>query len=192
MFDASGGLQAANPVGAGGSIWRSFARDLSRAWPDVHGLRAAWYVLTEPGLMAVLLVRVQIALHRTPLRPLARIVRFWNLVLFGIDWVPGATAGPGLVVRHPQGIVVGGGVTLDRDVTLLQNVTLGQRAIARGGINDNPTIERGVIIGAGAVVIGRITIGQDAVVGANAVVTRSIPAGLTVMGAPARPRNKVV
>jgi serine O-acetyltransferase len=94
-----------------------------------------------------------------------------------------AEIGPGLVLPHPTGIVVGDGVRLGRSVTLYQNVTLG-RPDAKTPVY--PKLEDGVVVYAGAVVIGSVTIGRAATVAANAVVNRDVMPGAVVAGAPAK------
>ncbi len=97
--------------------------------------------------------------------------------------VPSARIGPGLLLPHPVGIVVGDDVEIGDNATIYQHVTLGQR-----GARDQsyPVIGHNVVIYAGAVIIGNITIGDGAVIGANAVVTGDVPAGATAVGIPAR------
>ncbi len=89
-------------------------------------------------------------------------------------------------LKHPIGIVVGEGVVIEPNVVLFQNVTLGGARMGDAAISSYPTIGAGTVIFAGAVVVGKITIGRDCIVGANAVVTRDVPDGATVVGAPAR------
>jgi serine O-acetyltransferase len=89
--------------------------------------------------------------------------RYWRTVMF----------------PHPVGIVIGDGATIGRNVRIYQNVTLGLTA---NGVGAYPTIEDGVSIYAGAVVIGGITVGAGAVIGANAFVSRDVPAGAVVVG----------
>ncbi len=103
-----------------------------------------------------------------------------------LDWVPGARAGSGLVIRHPAGVVVGASVSLGHGVTLMQGVTLGRRhAVATEGDGD-PEVSDDVVIGASAVVLGPIVVGQGARVGALAVVLKDVLPFTTVVGAPAR------
>jgi serine O-acetyltransferase len=97
-------------------------------------------------------------------------------VAYGADLDYRATIGPGLVLRHPVGIVVGRDVVIGSRVRLFQNVTLGNRMSGSESRPDGmPTLEDDVHVYAGAVVLGPITIGARSVIGANAVVTRSCP-----------------
>lgn len=181
--------RSAAATGASGNSFReTLRRDFCRAWPQASRSRLLWYLLTEPGLRAVMRVRLQMSLEARGWRKAARLLRMGTMKKYGLDWVPGAIAGPGLVIRHPSGIVVGHKTRIGRDVTILQHVTLGERTPHGdpGRDTGNPTICDGVTIGAGAVVIGGVTLGQGAVVAANAVVTRNVPASATVAGVPAK------
>jgi serine O-acetyltransferase len=106
-----------------------------------------------------------------------RLLRLWNLVV-GSDFY--AMPGAGLLMPHPNGVVVHSGARIGADVTIMQQVTLGERSPQVPGA---PVIGDGAFIGAGAKVLGPVHIGERATVGANAVVTRDVPAGATVVGA---------
>src|SRR5512145_2021358 len=86
---------------------------------------------------------------------------------------------PGLVLPHPYGIVIHSKTKLGKNVTLMQQVTLGGKNL---GVNEAPTVEDDVYIGAGAKILGNIRVGRGAIIGANAVVTRDVPDGATVVG----------
>ena len=140
-------------------------------------------VLT-PGFQLVFWLRVQRALVRVPLvgRLLRRLVWYVTTIWFSCDVDPEAEIGAGLYLPHPLGIVIGGGVRIGRNVSILQNVTLGRVAIE----HLDPTLGDDVEIGAGSVVLGAIRIGSGAKVGANSVVQCDVPAGAVAVGAPAR------
>jgi serine O-acetyltransferase len=132
----------------------------------------------------VLLRRLQEALAPVPVigRPLRRLVWLGSVYAFGSDIAIAAEIGGGFYLPHPHGVVIGA-CRIGRGVTILQNVTLGTR---RPGETAAPVIGDRVVISAGAVVLGSITIGEDAVIGANAVVLTDIPPGATAVGNPAR------
>ena len=149
--------------------------------------RFLWVAITQPGIQAMTIYRTQASIEATRLRRLAWLIYRLNLVLTGAEFGPGCVVGPGLVMHHPVSVIVGGDVTLGKDCTLLSRVTLGARSVtSEGKGTPMPTVGNRVVIGTGAVVIGRIQIGDGARVGANAVVLRDVPAGMTAVGVPAR------
>jgi len=115
-------------------------------------------------------------------RPLALWLSDRVLAFSGAELQPRASIGPGLVLKHSTGLVVGGDVVAGERLTLHQNVTLGDRHPFGG----QPVVGDDVTVGAGACVLGPITIGDRVVVAANAVVLDDVPADCVVAGAPAR------
>ena len=105
--------------------------------------------------------------------------------LTGIEIHPGAQLGRRLLIDHGMGVVIGETAVVGDDVTLYQQVTLGGVSLDPG--KRHPTVEDGVVIGAGAAVLGPLTIGKGARVGSNAVVLKDVAPGATVVGIPARP-----
>jgi serine O-acetyltransferase len=146
-------------------------------------LRAA---VKDPGFLAVCLLRLELALFATRLRPLAYLIRSLNLFVTGADVVPGAAIAPGLVIRHPNGIVIGSGARIGANCTLLQGVTLGERYADGRGPHTYPLLESDVTLGARATVLGGVVIGTAANVGAGSVVLTDIPPYATAVGAPAK------
>jgi serine O-acetyltransferase len=116
----------------------------------------------------------------------ARMVSAWARFLTGIEIHPGATIGRRLFIDHGMGVVIGETAQIGDDVTLYQGVTLGGTSLDRD-TKRHPTLEDGVIVGSGAMVLGPITMGRESRVGANAVVLKDVPAGVTVVGIPAHP-----
>ncbi len=104
--------------------------------------------------------------------------------LTGIEIHPGATIGRRFFIDHGMGVVIGETAVIGDDCTLYHGVTLGGTSWNKG--KRHPTLERGVVIGAGAKVLGPITLGEGAKVGSNAVVVRDVPSGATAVGIPAR------
>ncbi|WP_429257634.1 serine O-acetyltransferase [Paraburkholderia sp. GAS334] len=148
--------------------------------------RSAWEVLTcYPGLHALVLHRVAHAFWLAKRRWLARFVSQVARFLTGIEIHPGATVGRRVFIDHGMGVVVGETAEIGDDCTIYQGVTLGGTSLTRGA-KRHPTLERGVIVGAGAKVLGGFTIGADAKIGSNAVVVKPVPAGGTAVGNPAR------
>ena len=117
---------------------------------------------------------------KLPARALSPLGRF----LTGIEIHPGATIGRRFFIDHGMGVVIGETAEIGDDVTLYHGVTLGGTSWNKG--KRHPTLKNGVVIGAGAKVLGPITVGENARVGSNAVVVKEVPAGATVVGIPGR------
>ena len=148
--------------------------------------RSAWEVLTcYPGLHAIVLHRVAHRCWLARRRWLARFISQVARFLTGIEIHPGATVGRRVFIDHGMGVVVGETAEIGDDCTIYQGVTLGGTLLTRGA-KRHPTLARGVIVGAGAKVLGGFTVGEDAKIGSNAVVTKPVPAGCTAVGNPAR------
>ena len=147
--------------------------------------RTSWEVLTcYPGVHAVLLHRLSHGLWVRQLRWLGRFVSHLTRFFTGIEIHPGATIGRRFFIDHGMGVVIGETAVVGDDVTIYHGVTLGGTSWTKG--RRHPTIEDGVVIGAGAQVLGPITVGARAKVGSNAVVVKDVPAGTTAVGNPAR------
>jgi serine O-acetyltransferase len=138
------------------------------------------------GYHAVCLHWLNNFLWNLGLRALARFCANITRILTGVEIHPEAVIGKNLFIDHGMGVVIGQTAEIGDDVTIYQNVTLG--GIGKDGDNGrrHPTIRNGAIIGAGAQVLGGITIGVRAKVGANSVVISSVPDGATAVGVPAR------
>ncbi|SEA38762.1 serine O-acetyltransferase [Paraburkholderia sartisoli] len=148
--------------------------------------RSAWEVLTcYPGFHALVLHRVAHACWRAKRRWLARFVSQLARFLTGIEIHPGATVGRRVFIDHGMGVVIGETAEIGDDCTIYQGVTLGGTSLERGA-KRHPTLGRGVIVGAGAKVLGGFTVGAEAKIGSNAVVVKPVPAGGTAVGNPAR------
>jgi serine O-acetyltransferase len=116
------------------------------------------------------------------LRLFARLVSHAARWATGIEIHPGATIGPGFFVDHGMGVVIGETAEVGSDVTLYHGVTLGGTSLAKE--KRHPTLEDRVVVGAGAKILGAITIGHDSRIGANAVVVKPVPADSVVVGVP--------
>ncbi|MBS3935155.1 MAG: serine O-acetyltransferase [Sulfuritalea sp.] len=147
--------------------------------------RTTWEVLTcYPGFHALTLHRVSHWLWRQRLRWLARLFSHFTRFLTGIEIHPGATIGKRVFIDHGMGVVIGETAVIGEDCTLYHGVTLGGTSWNKG--KRHPTLEPGVVIGAGAKVLGPIVVGAGAKIGSNAVVVREVPPGATAVGIPAR------
>ena len=148
--------------------------------------RSRWEILLYPGVWALAYHRVAHRLFRARLYFLARMVNHWSRWLTAIDIHPGAKIGRNLFIDHGF-TVIGETAEIGDNVTIYQCVTLGGTNPTNGKPGKrHPTLSDNVIIGAGAQVIGPITVGARARVGANAVVTDDVPEGATMIGLKAR------
>lgn len=109
-----------------------------------------------------------------------------HLQKYGLYISSNAIIGNGLKLPHPTGIVIGNGVIIGSNVMIFQHVTLGGARIGDYQDNNYPSIGNNVVIFAGAVIVGKITIGDNATIGANAVVLNDVPAGTTCVGIPGK------
>jgi serine O-acetyltransferase len=142
-------------------------------------------LLCYPGLHAVLWHKLGHALWTRGFRLPARFTSHIGRMLTGIEIHPAARIGRRLIIDHGMGVVIGETAEVGDDVYLYHQVTLGGTSSDRG--KRHPTVGNGVIVGAGAKILGAITIGDNARVGANAVVVQPVAANETVVGIPARP-----
>lgn len=147
--------------------------------------RTHWEVLTTyPGVHALLMHRLSHWLWKKNFYWLARFNSHMGRWLTGIEIHPGATIGRRVFIDHGMGVVIGETAVIGDDCTLYHGVTLGGTSWNKG--KRHPTLENGVVIGAGAKVLGPITIGAGAKIGSNAVVVKDVPANATAVGIPAR------
>ena len=140
-------------------------------------------VLFDSGFQALLAHRIAHALigWRVPVLP--AVCRRWAIAACAVDILPRADIGGGCIIAHGIGLVIGGRTVIGEDCTLLHGVTLGE---VRFDELVCPRVGNRVTLGAGAIVLGGITIGDGAVIGAGAVVLTDIPPGAAAGGVPAR------
>lgn len=139
-------------------------------------------VLTYPGLHAVWAHRAAHRLWSGGFEFLGRLVSAAARMLTGVDIHPAATIGERFFIDHATGVVIGETAVIGDDCTIYQGVTLGGTSLEKG--KRHPTLGDRVVVGAGAKVLGPITLGSDARVGANSVVVRDVPPGAVVVGVP--------
>ena len=137
-----------------------------------------------PGVWAVVNYRFAHFFYTKNFKRTARIISGISQFLTGVDLHPGATLGRRIFIDHANGVVIGQTAVIEDDVLIYQGVTLGGTSLEKG-IKRHPTIKKGVIIGSGAKVLGKITIGENAKIGSNAVVVKDVGANLTAVGIPA-------
>jgi len=166
-------------------LCREIRRDFRAVFDKDPAARTAWEVLLAyPGFHAVLLYRLAHRLWRWGLRFPARFLSHLARWLTGIEIHPAARIGAGFFIDHGLGVVIGETAEIGEDCLLYQGVTLGGTGKERG--KRHPTLGRGVVVGAGAKVLGPIKVGDYAKIGANSVVLKPVPAHSIVVGVPGR------
>jgi serine O-acetyltransferase len=183
----------ANLVGSGAKLgWLARLReDLESARQRDPAVRSSAEILFGyPGMHAIWSHRLTHRMWQYPaLMVPARLISLWTRSFTGVEIHPGAIIGRRFFIDHGTGVVIGETAEIGDDVMLYHDVTLGGRSLKR--TKRHPTIGDGVVIGAGARVLGPVVIGNKAQIGANAVVVRDVPAGVVVVGVPGevlRPR----
>ena len=159
------------------------SRDISSVLERDPAARSRLEVfLVYSGLHAVWIHRISHWLWTHKVRFFARWLSQIGRGLTGIEIHPGAVIGPGLFIDHGMSVVIGETAELGADVTLYHGVTLGGTSLVKG--KRHPTLGDRVVVGAGAKILGAITIGSDSRIGANAVVVKSVPPNSVVVGVP--------
>ena len=139
---------------------------------------------TYPGIHALIMHRVAHELWQKECKGAARLLSSFSRFSTGIEIHPGAKIGKRFFIDHGMGVVIGETAEIGDDVTLYHGVTLGGTTWSKG--KRHPTLENGVVVGAGAKILGPFTVHKGAKVGSNAVVTKEVPEGVTAVGNPAR------
>jgi serine O-acetyltransferase len=164
-------------------MFRRIRHDIQSIFERDPAARSVLEILVcYPGLHAVWGHRVARWLWTHGLKLPGRWVSHLVRGLTGIEIHPGATIGPGFFIDHGMGVVIGETAEIGAEVTLYHGVTLGGTSLAKG--KRHPTLEDRVVVGAGAKILGAITIGADSRIGANAVVVKSVPPNSVVVGVP--------
>jgi serine O-acetyltransferase len=141
-------------------------------------------LLLYQGLRAIVAHRLAHFFYKLNLLFLARLISQLSRFLTGIEIHPGAKIGKRFFIDHGMGVVIGETAIVGDDVLLYQGVTLGGTGLTKG--KRHPTIGNNVVVGAGAKVLGNITIGDNSYIGSNAVVIKDVPPNSTVVGVPGR------
>ncbi|MDD2885781.1 MAG: serine O-acetyltransferase [Dechloromonas sp.] len=166
-------------------LWSTLREDLTCVFERDPAARSTLEVLTTyPGVHALLAHRLANRLWRADWRYAARILAFLSRTLSNVDIHPGATIGRRFFIDHGACVVIGETAEIGDDVTLYHGVTLGGTSWNKG--KRHPTLANGVVVGAGAKILGPISIGERVRVGANSVVVKDVPADRTVVGIPGR------
>lgn len=171
-------------------MFKRIKEDIDSVFDRDPAARTVFEVMTTyPGLHALWFHRLSHGLWNIGLKWLSRFISMFSRWFTGIEIHPGAKIGRRFFIDHGMGVVIGETAEIGDDVTLYHGVTLGGTTWNKG--KRHPTLEDGVVIGAGAQVLGPIVVGKGARVGSNAVATKPVPAGATVVGIPGRIINKV-
>jgi len=146
-------------------------------------------VLTNRGFHAIFLYRISHALWMAHIPLLPLIFTRFAQTFYAVDIAPQAKLGPGIVIVHGFGVVIGRNTRIEGDCCIFHGVTFGDRGSEWTGVqipDGHPTVERSCMFGAGAKVLGPVTVGRNSIVGANAVVNKSLPPNSIAVGVPAR------
>jgi serine O-acetyltransferase len=166
-------------------MFKHIKEDISVVFERDPAARTHWEIITTyPGVHALLIHRLSHWVWGKRFFWLARFISHIGRFLTGIEIHPGATIGRRVFIDHGMGVVIGETAVIGDDCTLYHGVTLGGTSWNKG--KRHPTLEQGVVIGAGAKVLGPIIIGKGAKIGSNAVVVKDVPENATAVGIPAR------
>ncbi|PAF44733.1 serine O-acetyltransferase [Helicobacter sp. 11S02596-1] len=154
--------------------------------PAIHSKIELFF--NYPGLLAIVHYRIAHKLHLWGFKVFARLLMGFTQFLTNIDIHPACKIGRRVFIDHGIGVVIGETAEVGDDVTIYQGVSLGGVSLEK--VKRHPTLQNGVVVGAGAKVLGNITIGENAKIGANSVVIKDVPAGATAVGIPARMLSK--
>jgi serine O-acetyltransferase len=166
-------------------LWAQWRADIACVFERDPAARTTFEVLTTyPGVHAIMTYRLSSLLWRRGMRYLARLLSFLARMISNVDIHPGATIGQRFFIDHGACVVIGETAEVGNDVTLYHGVTLGGTSWNKG--KRHPTLGDGVLVGAGAKILGPITVGKNARVGANSVVVQDVPEGCTVVGIPGK------
>ena len=164
-------------------MWKQIREDIHCVFERDPAARNVFEVLTTyPGVHAIIWHRINHWLWQRNFKWLARWLSTFARWVTGVEIHPGAKIGQRFFIDHGMGVVIGETAEIGDDVTLYHGVTLGGTSWQPG--KRHPTLRNGVVVGAGAKVLGPIEVGESARIGANAVVVRPVPAGETVVGVP--------
>jgi serine O-acetyltransferase len=167
------------------SLWKLWRDDVACVKArDPAARNVLEVVLTYPGVHAIIWHRLANRLWRSGFKFPARFISWFARLATNVDIHPGATIGRSFFIDHGAGVVIGETAEIGDSVTMYHGVTLGGVSWSPG--RRHPTIEDGVLIGAGAKILGPIKVGAGARIGANSVVVEEVPPGVTAVGIPAR------
>ncbi|MFZ6817552.1 serine O-acetyltransferase [Undibacterium sp. Ji22W] len=166
-------------------MFKQLREDIASIIQRDPAARNTWEVITcYPGLQAIVMHTWAQWCWTHGMKWLGRFIAHLARIFTGIEIHPGATIGKRVFIDHGFGVVIGETAVIGDDCTIYQGVTLGGTSLTKGA-KRHPTLEQGVIVGAGAKVLGGFTVGAGAKIGSNSVVIKPVPAGATAVGNPA-------
>jgi serine O-acetyltransferase len=168
------------------SLRRLLVMDLRRVNDGKSGI--ALFIKSyfgDRGFRAVFYYRIANYFTHKGIRYVPTLIRSYSIGKTGSEIMPAAAIGPGLLIKHPVGIVIGKGVIIGSNCTISQNVTLGEKHLS-GTAHKYPVIGDNVTICTGAIVIGDVEIGDNSIIGANSVINQNVPPNCVVAGIPGK------
>ena len=169
------------------SLIKEDFQTVKRNDPALHSFIELFF--NYPGLWALVFHRFSHWFYHKGLRLVGRFISGISRLLTSVDIHPGAQIGRRVFIDHATGVVIGETAIVGNDVLIYQQVTLGGVSLSHG--KRHPTVEDGAVIGAGAKVLGNITIGREAKIGANSVVVNDVDAECTAVGVPAHMTKRI-
>lgn len=165
-------------------VFADIKEDFNNAYKNDPALNSKLdFLFSYPGVWAIAWYRIAHKLYTMNFKRLSRMLMGINQLLTNIDIHPAAKIGKRVFIDHGIGVVIGETTIIEDDVLIYQGVTLGGVSLQKG--KRHPTIKKGVVVGAGAKVLGNIEIGEYAKIGANSVVVKPVPSCSTAIGIPA-------
>ena len=165
-------------------VFADIKEDFNNAYKNDPALNSKLdFLFSYPGVWAIAWYRVAHKLYKLNFKRIARMIMGINQIITNIDIHPASQIGRRVFIDHGTGVVIGETTIINDDVLIYQGVTLGGVSLQKG--KRHPTIRKGVVVGAGAKVLGNIEIGEYAKIGANSVVVKSVPSCSTAVGIPA-------
>ncbi len=167
------------------NIFKNIKDDFCNVGRNDPALHSKFELLFNyPGLWALFYHRIAHSLYKRGLRFIPRFISAFSRLITTVDIHPAAKIGKRVFIDHGAGVVIGETTIIGDDVVIYQQVTLGGVSTAHG--KRHPTVGNGVVIGAGAKILGNITLGSNCKIGANSVVVKDVPCCATAVGVPAR------
>jgi len=167
------------------SLWWQIKNDFRCAKRDDPSFESNFeFLFNHPGILAIVFYRISNRIYNRGFRVIARMISGLIQIITNIDIHPACSIGNCVFIDHGFGVVVGQTAIIEDNVLIYQGATLGGVSLNKG--KRHPTIKSGCVIGAGAKILGNITIGANSKIGANSVVIKDVPSNSTAVGVPAR------